>query len=124
MGDAKKCQNPRRRMAKTQQKKLESWEVVKDVRVISEGASRLLQLIAGIGDQTNATRLLALRDILSGQTHGPDTPETLTLSLLVQRCEESELAVAECKFKHMVNLMQLSLWLNQYVYSLYVNNIY
>jgi hypothetical protein len=89
MGDAKKCQNPRRRMAKTQQKKLESWEVVKDVRVISEGASRLLQLIAGIGDQTNATRLLALRDILSGQT-----------------------------------LMQLSLWLNQYVYSLYVNNIY
>jgi hypothetical protein len=119
MGDTANHQKPRRRMAKTKQTKLQSWETVDDVRVISEGASKLLQLIAGIGDQSNTTRLLALKDMLSGQTQGPDSPETISLPLLVKRCEQSELLVAESKFKHMVNLMQLSLWLDQCVYSQY-----
>jgi hypothetical protein len=111
-------------MAKTKQTKLQSWEKVDDVRVITEGASKLLQLIAGIGDQANTTRLLALMDILSGQAQGPDSPETISLPLLVKRCEQSELMVAESKFKHMINLMQLSLWLDQCVYSLYGKRIY
>ena len=117
-------QNPRRRMAKTKQKKLQSWETVDDIRVITDGASMLLQVIAGIGDQSNARRLLSLKDILSGQTQGHDSPETISLALLVKRCEQSELMVAESKFKHMVNLMQLSLWLDQCVYSLYDKCIY
>jgi hypothetical protein len=113
MRDTANHQSPRRRTTKTKQKKLQSWEMVDDVRVISESASKLLQLIAGIGDQSNATCLLALKDILSGQSPVPDSPETISLPLLVKQCEQSELMVAESKFKHMVNLMQLSLWLDQ-----------
>jgi hypothetical protein len=62
--------------------------------------------------------------MLSGQTQEPNDPETISLEVLVNRCDQSELMVAESKFKHMVNLMQLSLWLDQYVYSSYIKHIY
>jgi hypothetical protein len=91
--------------------------MVDDVRKITDDAARFLQKIACIADQANMNRLLALKDILSGQTQLPDDPDMITLPLLVKRCEQSELMVAESKFKHMVNLMQLTLWLEQYVYS-------
>lgn len=122
-GDTTEHQIPRRRVPKAKSKKQQSWEVVDDVRVITEDASTLLQTIAGIGDQTNTKRLLALKDILSGQTQEPDDPKTISLEVLVKRCDQSELMVAESKFRHMVNLMQLSLWLDQYVYSLDVKRI-
>jgi hypothetical protein len=124
MGDTAEHQKPRRRIPKTKGQKQQSWEVVDDVRIITEDASALLQLIAGIGDQTNTKRLLALKDMLSGQSQEPDDPNTMSLEVLVNRCEQSELMVAESKFKHMVNLMQLSLWLDQCVYSSYVKCMY
>jgi hypothetical protein len=122
--DVPRTQNPRRRMPKTKQTKEPIWLVVDDVRVMTKKASKLVQKLAAIDDQANMTRLLKLRDKLSGQTHVPDTQETLTLEMLVLRCEQSALSVAESKFKHMVNLMQLSLWLDQYVLSLYISNKY
>ena len=122
--DTAEPQNPRRRIPKTKGKKQQSWETATDFRIITNKAYALLQLIAGIGDQFNMKRLLALKDRLSGQTQEPDDPQTISLEVLVNRCEQSELMVAEAKFKHMLNLMQLSLWLDQYVYSSYVKHIY
>lgn len=111
-GSAPMNPKPQRR-AKARGRKLNSWEMVEDVREITEPAAKLLQALAGIGDEVMMSRLLALKDKLSSPMPEPTEPATITLPLLVKRTRNSEAKMVEHKFKHMVDLMQLSIWLNQ-----------
>ena len=105
-------QKPRRQIAKVNGKEPKLWETVDDVRKLTDKAAILLQSIAQISDRSNMSRLVALKEILSSQVVEPEEPTMITLPVLLQRCERSDLKVVESQFKHMVNLMRLSLWLD------------
>jgi hypothetical protein len=104
---------PRRRIPNSVRKQLKVWQTIDDIRKLTDQGALLLQGIFSIADPSNQIRLEGIKDILAGEGLQPDNPDTLTLEVLVKRCEQSDVAVASAKFRHMVNLMQLSLWLDQ-----------
>jgi hypothetical protein len=88
------------------------WETVDDVRQLTRNASRVLQSLASVAEREKMAQLIALRDSLSAQSELKE-PDPTCLPFLVKRCVHFEGKVVEDKFKHMISLIQLSLWLNQ-----------
>jgi hypothetical protein len=95
------------------QPKGKPWEIVQDIRELTEKAAKVLQSLASIGEQANFALLLALKERLSCTTPENQEPKVVTLQYLVNRCHDLEVKEVEHKFMHIVALMQLSLWLDQ-----------
>jgi hypothetical protein len=99
--------------AKAREPKQNSWEEVDNVLEITDAAANVLQSLATIGDEANLSRLLALKDEFSLQGAQIAEPATITLAYLVKRARSSDVQMVRQKFKHIVDLMQLSVWLDQ-----------
>ena len=103
---------PRRR-AKARAPKPNSWEEVDNVLEITEAAANVLHSLAAVRDDANMSRLLALKNQLSLQGAQIAEPAMITLAYLVKRAWSSDVGMVIQKFKHIVDLMQLSVWLDQ-----------
>ena len=103
---------PRRR-AKARAPKPNSWEEVDNVLEITEAAANVLHSLAAVRDDANMSRLLVLKDQFSLQGAQIAEPATITLAYLVKRARSSDVGMVIQKFKHIVDLMQLSVWLDQ-----------
>jgi hypothetical protein len=90
-----------------------SWQQVDKVLDITEPAALVLQALAAIGQEGNASRLLVLKEKLSLQHTQTAEPATITLPYLVRRARSSDLGMVQHRFNHIMDLVHLCLWLDQ-----------
>lgn len=88
------------------------WTRVANVRDITPKASEVLHSLTSIAEKQKFEKLMDLKNFLSATSEIQPPPLT-TLHSLVKRCVHFESKVVDAKFRHLVSLVQLTLWFNQ-----------
>jgi hypothetical protein len=97
---------------KNNKSKAKVWTRVANVRDVTPKASEVLHSLASIAEKQKFQKLLDLKNFLSATSEIQPPPLT-TLHSLVKRCVHFESKVVDAKFRHLVSLVQLTLWFNQ-----------
>jgi hypothetical protein len=94
------------------------WETVDNIRKLTSNAAKIIQGLVAISEQRNLQSLSLLKDKLKSDSSSLANPQKTSLESILQRCTALDVKAIEGRFLQMVALVQLALWLDEYVFFL------